>query len=157
MRRTADYCPRMACARRLLSAIVVALALALLCAPAQGAETSITVKIYGDYSLDHVINGSYTAAELQAALAAAKGQGAPFKEFESAVQDVYDRDFLGIHTGNGDGQTAQQQEATSTLLPEPRGPGERDQPPWPFLAMTVLAALLVVSGAGSSIYRRVHR
>jgi hypothetical protein len=147
----------MMCVRRPVSALVAALILALLCATAQAAPPSITVSIFGDYSMDHVINGTYTASELQQALAAAKGQGTPFKQFESAVQDVYDREFLGLHTGNGNGQTAQEAATPSTLLPEPRGPGERDQPPWPFLAMTVLAGALVVTGAGSSIYRRVHR
>lgn len=147
----------MICARRPVSALVAALILVLVCATAQAATPSITMTIFGDYSMDHVINGEYSASELQQALAAAKGQGTPFKEFESAVQDVYDREILGLDTGDGDGRTAQEAETTSTLLPEPRGPGERDQPPWPFLALTALAGALVVTGAGSSIYRRVHR
>ena len=73
------------------------------------------------------------------------------------MQEVYDREFLGLRTGQGDGQTAQPAEPSSTLLPEPAGPGDHYQPPWPFIALTVLAGMLVVSGAGSSIYRRVHR
>ncbi len=139
--------------------LVAALSLAVLAGgtAVSADDPSITQRIFADYSLDHVINGSYTANELQAALAAAQDQGAPFEEFESAVQDVYDREFLGLDTGSGDGQTPQPPEEENTLLPEPRGPGERDQPPWPFLAMTALAAALVVTGAGSSIYRRVHR
>ena len=146
--------------RRLNVSCLLVVALALGCGAAIAAATpSVTLKIFGDYSLDHVINGHYHAADLEAAIAAAQGQGAGsgYREFQSAVQEVYDRDVLGLHTGNGDGQTAQRQEEGSTLLPEPRGPGERDQPPWPFLAMTALAAALVVSGAGSSIYRRVRR
>jgi len=156
-------------ARRSAVALVAALALAvaLACGTAAGAETtvvpaasdgiSVTQSIFLDYSLDHVINGKYDAPELQAALAAARGQGAPYREFERAVQDVYDREFLGLDTGDGDGATAQPPDDTSTLLPEPRGPGERDQPPWPFLAMTAMGVALVLTGAGSSIYRRVHR
>lgn len=150
----------MSCARRLASALVAALLIAVLAAGSALAadDTPVTQRIFADYSLDHVINGDYTASELQSALAAAQDQGAPFEEFEAAVQDVYDRDFLGLDTGGGDGLTPQPpDEDESTLLPEPRGPGERDQPPWPFLAMSALAAALVLSGAGSSIYRRVHR
>lgn len=158
----------MSCARRTASALAAALILAL--APSLGAAagesaspatgdgtTSVTEGIFLDYSFDREINGSWSASELQAAIAVAKSQGAGFEEFEQAVQDVYDREFLGLHTGDGDGSTPQPPDETSTLLPEPRGPGERDQPPWPFLAMTAMAAALMLTGAGSSIYRRVHR
>ena len=89
--------------------------------------------------------------DLGSVVYALEGSGDP------GLQDVYDRDFLGLDVGSGDGSTPQPPEKRPTLLPEPRGPGERNQPPWPFLAMTALAAALVVSGAGSSIYRRVHR
>lgn len=150
----------MLCARRFAVALVVALLMALAAGPAAGAtptSESVTVKILGDYSLDHIINGSWSPSELQAAIAEARRAGAGYEDFEQAVQEVYDREFLGIQTGNGDGQTAQPADPGSTLLPEPRGPGERDQPPWPFLAMTALAVALAISGAGSSIYRRVHR
>lgn len=148
-------------ATALAAALILALGLvALFTAVAGAAEedgTSVTEAIFLDYSFDREINGSWSASELQAAIAVAKQQGAGFEEFEQAVQDVYDRDFLGLDTGEGDGATPQPADPTSTLLPEPRGPGERDQPPWPFLAMTAMAAALVVTGAGSSIYRRVHR
>lgn len=145
-------------ARRPLAALVVALLVALGCGIASAATPpSVTVTIFSDYSLDRVINGEYSAADLQAALAVAQDQGEPFREFEAAVQEVYDRDILGLRTAGGDPQTAQPPDEGSGLLPEPRGPGERSQPPWPFLAMTALGALLAVAGAGSSIYRRVHR
>lgn len=149
-------------ARRTASALVAALILVLAFAGGVGAaagdgELSVTESIFLDYSFDRTINGSWSASELQAAIAVAKSQGAGFEEFQQAVQDVYDREFLGLDVGSGDGSTPQPPETSPTLLPEPRGPGERNQPPWPFLAMTALAAALVVSGAGSSIYRRVHR
>jgi len=155
-------------ARTLAIALVALLALALAGGSALAASSPkaiaasgaspVTVRIFADYSLDHVINGGWTASELQAAVAAAKRQGAGFEEFQAAVQDVYDREFLGLHTGDGDGQTAQPAPASSSgLLPEPAGPGDHSAPPWPFIALTVLAGLLAVSGVGSSIYRRVHR
>lgn len=151
-------------ARTLATALVAAIALALACgqalAAAPAAQASpVTLRIFADYSLDHVINGGWTASELQAAIAAAKGQGVGYEDFQAAVQEVYDREFLGLHTGEGDGQTAQppSTEPSSRLLPEPAGPGDHSQPPWPFIALSVLAGMLIVSGAGSSIYRRVHR
>lgn len=142
-----------------LAAVVLALGCGqALAATAASATSPVTMRIFADYTLDHVINGEWTASELQAAIAVAKGQGSGFEEFQQAVQDVYDREFLGLHTGDGDGQTAQPDSSPSSgLLPEPAGPGDHSQPPWPFIAATVLGAMLMLSGAGSSIYRRVHR
>ncbi len=160
LRPMGDYCPHVSFARTTAAALLLALVLALGSGAALAATTpTVTERIFLDYTFDRVINGSYSATELQAALEEAQDQGAPFKEFESAVQDVYDRDFLGIATGEGNGQTAQARDEAegSGLLPEPRGPSERTQPPWPFLAMAVLGAMLALAGAGSSIYRRVHR
>lgn len=147
-------------ARRTASALVAALILVLVLATGVGAaagdgEGSVTERIFLDYTFDRVINGSWSASELQAAIAEAKQQGAGFEEFQQAVQDVYDRELGGLHTG-GD-TTSAPGGGSSTILPEPRGPGDRSQPPWPFLALSAMGALLVVSGAGSSIYRRVHR
>ena len=154
----------MICARRLAIAAIAAFTLALACGQAPAATPAssaspVTLRIFADYSLDHVINGGWTARELQAAIAAAKGQGSGYEDFQAAVQEVYDREFLGLHTGEGDGQTAQPPtvEPSSGLLPEPAGPGDHSQPPWPFIALTILAGMLIVSGAGSSIYRRAHR
>lgn len=156
--READYCRRMHRAPRALSALIVALALALVGAtalPAGAAEPSVTERIFGDYVADRVIDGDYTAAELGAALDVAEGDEA-FSEFASAVQETYDRDILGLSTDGGPAEVAAA-DSGGLSLPQPRGPGERDQPPWPFLALTALAGALVVTGAGSSILRRARR
>ncbi len=85
---------------------------------------------------------------------------ASWSGFAAAVEDAYDGERLGLSVG-GDPEGARDFGAdptpTSSRLPEPRGPGARDQPPWPFLALSILAAALVVTGAGSSIYRRARR
>ena len=96
----------MVCARRLAIAVVAALALALACGQTVAAErpVSVTQRIFADYALDHVINGGWTVSELQAAITAAKGQGAGYRDFQDAVQNVYDRKLGGFHTGDGDGQ-----------------------------------------------------
>lgn len=149
----------MAVPRRLaaLCAAIIAV-LALGTAVAAAATTppepaiSVTERIFADYALDHSIDGSYSAADLNSALAQARAEDpASFGDFEAAVSDKYNRDILGLAVSGPASAD------DGSLLPVPSAPGEHDQPPWPFLALTALAAVLVVSGAGSSIYRRARR
>ncbi len=151
----------MRCARRLLSACLAVLALlgagAATAAAQDGGDTSVAVRIFADYAENRVIDGHYSSADLRAALEIAQANGAGFEEFGAAVQETWDRDILGLSV-DADPQPATGADSGGLLtLPEPRGPGERDQPPWPFLALSALAAALVVTGAGSSILRRVRR
>ena len=126
----------------------------VLIAGATGVATAQTAPdevdaIFLDYSVDRSIDGDYTATELAAALRRTGGDVA-YRDFERAVQDVYDRDILGLSqdgpafSGSG-----------STELPAPRAPGDR--PPWPLLALTALAGPLALTGLGSSIVRRARR
>ena len=138
----------------LCAALVVVLALGATAAFAATPppRISVTEQIFADYAVDHSIDGNYSAADLNRALALARVQdGASFGDFEAAVSDKYDRDILGLDVSGP--ATADD----GSLLPVPSAPGEHDQPPWPFLALTALAAALVLSGAGSSIYRRARR
>ncbi len=141
----------------LCAAIVAVLALgtgvALGANGAKAAPTlSVTEQIFADYALDHSIDGHYSATDLNSALAQARAEDpASFGDFEAAVSDKYDRDILGLDVSGPASAD------DGSLLPVPSAPGAHDQPPWPFLALTALAALLVVSGAGSSIYRRARR
>jgi hypothetical protein len=140
----------------LCAAIVTVLALgagvAAAAATSSGPAIPVTQQIFADYAVDHSIDGSYSAADLNRALALARMQGgASFGDFEAAVSDKYDRDILGLDVSGPASAD------DGSLLPVPSAPGERDQPPWPFLALTALAAALVVTGAGSSIYRRARR
>jgi len=140
----------------LCAAIVAVLALgaavASAAAPPSDPTVSVTQLIFADYTVDHSIDGSYSAADLNRALALARAEdAASFGDFEAAVADKYDRDILGLDVSGPASAD------DGSLLPVPSAPGERDQPPWPFLALTALAAALVVTGAGSSIYRRARR
>lgn len=146
-------------ARRLASCCLLALVLALAglaAVPAAGAEATVTERIFADFVADRVIDGDYTASELSAALELA-GEDDAFGEFAGAVQQAYDHDILGLATEPERRPFPAPGGEGSSFLPEPRGPGERDQPPWPFLALSALAAALVVTGAGSSILRRTRR
>jgi hypothetical protein len=152
------YCPHVSRARSLTTALFLALALALGCGSALAAETtSITEQIFGDYVADNDFDRHYAAADLQRAITVAREAGAGFEEFEAAVQETYDRNLGGFDTGGPPSAVDSSADDGLGLLPEPRSPGERDQPPWPLLVMAALGAMLMVSGAGSSIYRRVHR
>lgn len=133
-----------------LAVVISLLALAVVPALAQD-ELSVTERIYADYTDNQVIDEHWDPSDLAAALRRAEGD-VGFDGFAAAVQRTYDRDILGLSAGSGppgdDG---------SSFLPQPAAPGEHDQPPWPFLALSALAAALVITGAGSSILRRVRR
>ncbi len=136
----------------LCAAALAALALLAGAAAAQEADSSVPQRIFADYARDHAIAGSSSPHDLDRALEiAGRESDASFGEFEAAVADKYDRDILGLDVS---GPAASDD---GSLLPVPTAPGERDQPPWPFLALTALAAALVLTGAGSSIYRRARR
>jgi len=142
--------------RRTLSVCLLALAfVAVAAVPASAAGLSITEEIFLDYASDRVIDGHYNAADIEATLELARNDPA-FREFADAVQETYDRDMLGLSVSETP-QPAAAADDESGLLPAPSLPGERDQPPWPFLALTALAAALLLTGAGSSILRRARR
>lgn len=142
---------------RRIAAALAALLVVVLCAGAVSATAatgaSTTEMIFADYANDRVIDGNWSPAELDRALDVAKQNGTSFGEFARAVNDKYNEDILGLDTSGPVGPVND----GSSLLPVPVGPGERDQPPWPFIILSGLAAALVVTGAGSSIYRRARR
>ncbi len=136
----------------LCASLLVMLALGAGVAAGQEADSAATQAIFADYAFDHSIDGSYSADDLNRALdIASRESDASFGEFEAAVSDKYDREILGLDVS---GPAASDD---GSLLPVPSAPGERDQPPWPFLALTALAAALVLTGAGTSIDRRARR
>jgi hypothetical protein len=137
----------------LLVVLALGAAVASAATPAAAAPTmSVTERIFADFAVDHSIDGSYSARDLDRALAIARREDpASFGTFAAAVSDKYDRDILGLDVSGPASAD------DGSLLPVPSAPGERDQPPWPFLALTALAAALVLTGAGSSSYRRARR
>lgn len=160
VRAYGDYCRGMPSLRGFLTTCAIALALVLAGGAATASATS-AFEIFADYDDNGVIEGDYSFTDLQAALRVAR-QDALYGDFADAVQDALDASILGRSLDAGDAAepSAAEQPASDGLgspLPQPRNPDERGQPPWPFLALTVLAGALVVTGAGSSIYRRARR
>jgi hypothetical protein len=143
---------------RRLTAAFAALLVVLLCVGAVSAAAqtgaSTTEKIFADYVDNGVIDGNWSPADLGHALEVARANGTSFGEFAGAVDDKYNQDILGLDTSGPVGGPV---DDGSSFLPVPVAPGERDQPPWPFIVLSALAAALVVTGAGSSIYRRARR
>jgi hypothetical protein len=145
-----DYPRAMPALRRLVAVCAIALAAVLLALPSTaGAQTYLD--IYADYADNGVIDGDYPFAQLQGALTAAR-EDVRYTDFANAVSDALDAEYLGGGSGSGGGTAA-----ADSPLPAPRTPDESGDPPWPFIALTALAGALVVTGAGSSIYRRARR
>jgi hypothetical protein len=137
--------------RRLAAVCAIALAAVLLAMPsAAGAQTYLD--IYADFADNGRVDGDYPFSQLQGALTAAR-EDVRYADFANAVSDALDAAYLGGGSGSGSGAAA----AADSPLPEPQTPDESGDPPWPFLALTALAGALVVTGAGSSIYRRARR
>jgi hypothetical protein len=156
-RATGHYCRRMPVVRRLVAVCALALAaVALLAAPA-AASAATPVEIFEDFAFNRgTIAGDYSFDDLVAALEEADGD--PFyANFARAVEDKLDADYLGRSPGDGSRDLSGAADPESSGLPVPRTPDQSGDPPWPFLALAALAGALVVSGAGSSIYRRARR
>lgn len=148
-----DYCPHVTVVRRILGCCLLALAMTGAVGTAAAAEPvspDAVYRVFVDYAGDKMIDGDYTAAELSAALAQAEDDVA-FRDFASAVQNVYDRDILGLSPGAGPAFAS----GSGLSLPQPPAPGH--EPPWPLLVLTALGGLLVLSGVGSYVVRRVRR
>jgi hypothetical protein len=145
----------------LLTTCALALAL-VLAGGAATASAASAFEIFADYDDNGVIEGDYSFNDLQAALRVAR-QDALYADFADAVQDALDASILGRSLDAGDAAAdapavdEPSSDGLGSPLPQPRNPDERSQPPWPFLALTVLGGALLVTGAGSSIYRRARR
>jgi hypothetical protein len=137
------------------AACALVLALVLLLSGPGAASAATPADIFRDYVRNGVITGDYAFDDLVAALETAK-EDALYGDFASAVEDKLDASILGRSPGRGGGLGGGAT-ASSSPLPEPRTPDQSGDPPWPFLALSVLAGALVVTGAGSSLYRRARR
>lgn len=134
-----------------------ALVLAVVLTLAAHAIAATPEQIYGDFALNNgAIAGDYSFGDLKAALAATP-EDVFYADFVRAVEDKLDTDYLGRSPGDGGTDLGGATDGGDSTLPTPRTPDESGDPPWPFLALSVLAGALVVTGAGSSIYRRARR
>jgi hypothetical protein len=139
----------MALIRRIAIACVLVGALVL--GAGTAAASTGTLDVFGDFADNGVIDRPHSFQDLRAALSLAR-QDAQYTDFANAVSDALDAELLGGgDNGSGGGS------AIGSPLPVPRTPDQSGQPPWPFLALSAMAALLVVTGAGSSVYRRARR
>lgn len=141
-------------------AVICALG-ALLATGAGAALATSPLDIYTDYADDGVVDGHYSTGDLREALARTRGD-ANYGAFADAVQDALDQRLLGTRESGprragGIVVPAAAVDADPGELPEPRNPDENEGPPWPFLALAGLGGALVLTGAGSSIYRRTRR
>jgi hypothetical protein len=161
--------PRLA---RVVLACLLTLAVAAV-APAAAAPADWR-DVYVDYLEDGVIDGEYTPRELIAA--AREKRGDPqYGTFAEAVDDALAHQIAGVkRTGpdrdeglapviddaeppaGGSRSFELPSDAATPLLPAPRPPDERGNPPWPLLALSAMGGALVVTGAGSSAYRRLR-
>lgn len=162
--------PRLA---RIVAACLVALAVAT--SPALAAPADPT-DVYADYFEDGVIDRDHSPRELIAA-ARAKNGDPQYGSFAEAVDDALAHQLAGVkRTGreredglapvvdypepptSGGAQSFERDPsgAVAPLLPAPRPPDERGNPPWPLIALSAMAGALVVTGAGSSAYRRLR-
>ena len=144
--------------RGFASACALVLALVLLLAAPVSASAATPAEIFQDYVRNGEISGDYEFNDLVHALQTAR-QDALYGDFAEAVQDSLDASILGRSAGeaNGSSQLGAAASAVQSPLPEPQTPDQSGDPPWPFIALTILAGALVVTGAGSSLYRRARR
>lgn len=156
----------------LMGATPVVLGLGPSGSAAAGGKTAVVA----DYAADGLIDGGHRVDDLQSALADRRHDA----RFADAVSHKLDEMLLGVHTTAAEPrppaaegtreltgrQTFEERDpadaltgvaASSSILDLPRpSPGD-DRPPWPFLALSALAALLAMTGIGSSVYRRARR
>ena len=152
------YCRSMPIRRGFSAACALALALVALLALAAPATAATPVEIFEDFAFNRgAIAGDYSFEDLRAALEEVDDGDPFYASFARAVEDKLEADYLGRSPDEGGGDLIGASEEGGGTLPEPRTPDQSGDPPWPFLALVVLAGALVVTGAGSSIYRRARR
>lgn len=134
----------------LLAAVVLA------AAPA-AASAATPEAIFADYVQNGgSIAGDYAFEDLKAALTEVADD--PFyAPFASAVDAKLDADYLGGSNGEAGGDLIGGADEGENALPVPQAPDRSGDPPWLLVGLTMLAGALVVTGAGSSIYRRARR
>lgn len=124
-----------------------------------GTASASPQDVYEDYiaSGSQAIVNHHSEDDLRQALADARGD-AGFADFATAVSRALDRNMLGrSDPPEAVGASASSTQAVLGVLPAPRRLDETGGPPWPLLALTVMAGALVVSGVGSTLYRRLRR
>jgi hypothetical protein len=136
----------------LLAALVLIAVTAAL--PAAGS----TLDVHADYLDNGVIDQPHSQADLRDALEAAQGD-VQYAGLAAAISDALEHDLLGRSPDQAAAPGAPAADDADGLgvLPRPRAIEDTGAPPWPLMVLALIGGLLVMSGAGSSIYRRAHR
>ncbi|MEQ8833922.1 MAG: hypothetical protein RIB67_05685 [Miltoncostaeaceae bacterium] len=137
----------------------IALLVALLAAVAFAVSPAgaSTLEVHGDYLDNGVIDRRHAIQDLRDALSAAEGD-VQYQGLRQAVEDALDARLLGRVDAPAPAAPAEENDDDVLgLLPGPRPVDESGGPPWPLLAASMLAGMLAISGAGTSLYRRLTR
>lgn len=138
----------------------IALLLALLAAVACAAVPAgaSTLDVHADYFDNGVIDRAHPIQDLRDALEAAEGD-VQYEGLRQAAEDALDAHLLGRVDAPAPSSRAGDEgdDDALGLLPGPRPVDESGGPPWPLLAASMLAGMLAISGAGTSLYRRLTR
>ena len=154
--------------RRLLIPLALLGALAIGIAPGLGSPRAVVA----DYLKDGAIDSVYSIDDLRGALVFAERHASTAPQY-SAFADAVNQAITDNLVGSG--EAAQQQLTTPrnrtevtpppepapapipSNLPAPPQGSPADSIPWVVPTMAIIAAILILAGIGSSIWRRVRR
>ena len=158
---------RSICGKNSLATSLVAavFALLLLSGPALSTPNDVIV----DYRADGSIDATYSADDLFDALTLWKQTGAAnYGDFDDAVSDEIDRLILGVERSDPSDRppSGEQQldevspqssapSPTPGTLPTPPPASAASNPPFVFLGLTALAAVLLLAGIATALARRL--
>jgi len=156
------------CVRRLLIPLALLGALAIGIAPSLGSPRAVVADYFKDGAIDNV----YSIDDLRGALVFAERHASTAPQY-SAFADAVNQAITDNLVGSG--EAAQQQLTTPrnrtevtpppepapapipSNLPAPPQGSPADSIPWVVPTMAIIAAILILAGIGSSIWRRVRR
>jgi len=146
--------------------VVAILAVLMIVAPPVVANSNDVIL---DYRADGVIDGEHDPDALWDSLERWQATGTPnYGSFEQAVSEALDQLTLGIAPSTPTSRPPAGEQSSNEVvpqateqsrafaLPEPPRPRGDSRPPVAFMALSALAALLVLAGAAAAVTRRVR-
>ena len=124
------------------------------------ASAAATLDIYGDYADNRVIDEHYSASDLKAALEGAQGDTSYAGFAEAVVGRLRPRHPRPVGRQRAAGHAGVRRHRRLAVLAPARAARRRalaTSRRGPSSPLSILAGALVVTGAGSSIYRRARR
>lgn len=136
---------------RVLSALLITVAMISGAALPAGAST---LDVHADYLENGVIDRNHAPEDLRAALEAASGD-IQYAGLAAAISDALEQRMLGRVVGAPEPSPVPVSERSGLgVLPSPRAIEDSGGPPWPLLLLAFVGGALVMTGIGSSVYRR---